>query len=229
MGTRHHFVSLSLRLSAPWTLLFGPSGSGKSTILRGFAGLETHTLIGFGRRRPDGGWEELAEMPEWRPPHLRQLGWAPQQATLFPHLTVRENIAFPVDARRPRGAADHIAEITELFRLGPLLDRRPAQLSGGEAQRVNLARAFAVPDCRLMLLDEPFSGTDRALRDELLPAMQHWLAARRIPVLSVSHDVEEALQLGAEVVLLRAGRAVAQGPAAVMLADERARMLRTLS
>ena len=113
--------------------------------------------------------------------------------------------------------------------LGHRLTHRPTELSGGERRRVALARAFAVPNARLMLLDEPFTGLDRALRDELIPKMQAWLAVRNIPVLSVTHDVDEALLLNADVIRLEDGRVQAQGPAREVLAQERERQLAALA
>ena len=105
----------------------------------------------------------------------------------------------------------------------------PRDLSGGERQRVNLARAFAVPQPKLLLLDEPFTGLDRNLRDLLLPRMQQRALELRIPVLSVTHDVEEALLLNAEVIRLQQGAVIDQGPATRVLDEECTAMLNTLS
>ena len=171
------------------------------------------------------------------PAHLRRIAYAPQGAVLFPHLTVRENVAFSLNSRRREVNAqptqfalgfDGIDEALKLFALSALAGRRPRDLSGGERQRVNLARAFAVPAPQLMLLDEPFTGIDRATRATLLPTMREQLAASGIPVISVTHDVEEALLLNAEIVRLEAGRVLAQGPARQVLAAEREHMLRVL-
>ncbi len=117
----------------------------------------------------------------------------------------------------------------QMFDLNRLANRRPHNLSGGERQRVSLARALAVPDTQLLLLDEPFAGVDRALRDDLIPLLQSTLAARRIPVLSVTHDVDEALLCAAEVIRLTDGRNAAQGPTATVLAPEIDRILQTLT
>jgi molybdate transport system ATP-binding protein len=219
-------LDVDLKLSTQWTLLFGPSGSGKSSLLRAACGLLDGNGISFSRQQPDDHWIAL----EHTPPHLRNLSWAPQNASLFPHLTVAENIAFA--ARSTAGPADHqalIADSMRLFRIGDLTARMPRDLSGGERQRVSLARAFATPGCRLMLLDEPFNGIDRTLRDELLPEMRAWCRDRGIPVLSVSHDVEEALQLQAEVVLIRDGKVEAQGDVAKVLSTERERLMHSLN
>ena len=218
-------LDADLRLSAPWTLLFGPSGSGKSSILRAACGLLPAQGVGFTRTQADAADLTLTDAPI----HLRNLAWAPQHASLFPHLDVSQNISFSYRVAPGKGNQMSLGGVIDLFRLEPLLKRRPSDLSGGERQRVNLARAFATPACRLMLLDEPFAGLDNASRDQLLPAMRTFLAARGIPVLSVSHNVEEAIQLDADVILLRDGHVEAQGPAATVLAPERERLLRSLA
>ena len=242
-------LDVSFQLAAPWTVLFGPSGSGKTTILRAIAGLI----------RPDAGrivrYEQSGEfvLTDARtlvPPHRREVRYAPQRAALFPHLTVAQNVAYGADAAS-------IADMMEIFGLEPLAAKMPAALSGGERQRVNLARAFAAADCRLerfhsrcapkqmtfarfspehrnggtalMLLDEPFAGLDSALRDRLLPRIRSWLAEHRIPALSVTHDVVEALQLKAEVITLSDGKVTGQGEAVQILAAERARLLQQLN
>jgi molybdate transport system ATP-binding protein len=224
VGALHLRAGLSL--SSLWTILFGPSGSGKSSLLRAACGLLSQRGIRFTRHHGDEV-EVLQDETTFVPPHLRAIRWAPQSDCLFPHLSVHRNILFGATAAaaKPRDEAEIIA----LFQLAPLLNRLPRDLSGGERRRVALARAFAAPDCRLMLLDEPFAGLDRALRDDLLPAMRAWLRDRNIPALSVTHDVEEALQLQAEVVLIRDGRVEAQGNACNILGPERDRLMLSLS
>ena len=220
-------ISAGMNLSAPWTILFGPSGSGKSSILRAACGLIPNASVEFARSIP-GGWETLQTLSSSVPTHLRNLAYAPQGAVLFPHLTVRQNVSFATDIRHQPNAASIDAAL-ERFNLTPLAHRLPRDLSGGERQRVNLARAFAVPAPQLLLLDEPFTGVDRSLRDLLLPRMQQHAAQLGIPVLSVTHDIEEALILNAEVIRLERGLVVDQGPAAHVLADELARMLGILN
>jgi molybdate transport system ATP-binding protein len=223
-------LAADLELSSQWTVLFGPSGSGKSSLLRAACGLLGSKGIRFARRQHAGPDLILQDETAFVPTHLRALRWAPQHASLFPHLDVRCNLTFgPSIAPSAHTGAPALDDIIDLFALAPLLHRRPADLSGGERQRVSLARAFAAPGCRLMLLDEPFNGIDHALRDVLLPRMSAWLRDRAIPVLSVTHDVEEALQLKAEVVLLSDGAVQAQGHAATVLAPERERLLRSLA
>jgi molybdate transport system ATP-binding protein len=241
-GSPHHRLSVDARLgalhlraqlefAAGWTVIFGPSGSGKSSLLRAACGLLPRGTVEFAER--SAGAEEWTEVETRRkavPPHLRRLAYAPQGAVLFPHLSVRENVAFPLTVGGRGGRASELVdEAMALFELGGLGERMPRALSGGEGQRVNLARAFAVPGAGLMLLDEPFTGIDRAMREMLVPRMREWLVGRRIPVVSVTHDVEEALMLEAEVVRLVAGQVTAQGAAREVLAAECGSMLRALA
>ncbi len=216
LGPLH--ISADMTLSAPWTILFGPSGSGKSSMLRAACGLIPSAKVSFTQTRPQP--QSLDKIPT----HRRNLSYAPQGAVPFPHLTVRQNVSFATDIRHQPHAASIDAAL-ELFHLTPLAHRLPRDLSGGERQRVNLARAFAVPAPHLIFLDEPFTGVDRSLRDLLLPRMQQHAAQQGIPVLSVTHDIEEALILNAEVIRLEHGLLVDQGPASQVLADERTRML----
>jgi molybdate transport system ATP-binding protein len=211
LGVLH--LRVNIDLTAPWTVIFGPSGSGKSTILRAACGL-------LPKAEPNLRQQDL-------PPHRRSIAYAPQGAILFPHLTVRQNISFATDATH--NPSPHlIQEILDLFELSPLANRMPRDLSGGERQRVNLARALAVPQPKLLLLDEPFTGLDRNLRDTFLPRMQQRALQLRIPVLSVTHDVEEALLLNAEVIRLDQGAVIDQGPAPDVLAAERTSILQAL-
>jgi molybdate transport system ATP-binding protein len=213
-------------LSAPWTILFGPSGSGKSSILRAACGLIPTADVTFAQTLPAP--QNQPQSLERIPPHRSNLAYAPQGTVLFPHLTVRQNVSFATDIRH-QPHSPTIDAALDLFQLTPLAQRLPRDLSGGERQRVNLARAFAVPGPHLLLLDEPFTGIDRSLRDLLLPRMQQRAAQQGIPVLSVTHDIEEALILNAEVIRLEQGLIVDQGPASQVLADERARMLDVLN
>ncbi len=224
---RHGQLTLSVHatLSSPWTILFGPSGSGKSTVIRALAGLTPHLTATFERTAADGTWQPLQTTPT----QDRNLAYAPQNATLLPHLSALQNIRFPASLRHASPSAALIPEIIALLQLESLLPKRPHELSGGERQRVTLARALAVPDARLLLLDEPFAGLDRTLRDDLLPHLQAYLNARGLPVLSVTHDPDEALLLGAEILRLHDGHLTAQGPAPHVLADEIARLAAILS
>lgn len=226
-------LNLAFALTQPWTVLFGPSGSGKTTVLR--------TIAGF--VRPDEGrivsclsGRSLvmtdSATRNFLSPHQRSVRVAAQGAPLFPHLTVRENIAFGLRSQTTTmNPANLVAEATTRFQLHGLIDKSPSILSGGERQRVALARAAAAAvslgDC-ILLLDEPFTGQDIRLRDELMQQLRAWLAITKIPVLSVTHDLGEAFHLGAEIVKIANGHVVRQGPAAEVLADEREHLLNQL-
>jgi molybdate transport system ATP-binding protein len=240
-------LDVALDLRAPWTVLFGPSGSGKSTLLRAACGLMPALHTEF-HRYENGTARDLTRTPI----HQRRIAYAPQGAAIFPHLTVRDNIAYPLNAqshpkslssrperseverplyspqREPQARAypysDLVDSAIDLFLLGGYKTRHPRTLSGGERQRVALARAFAVPNAKLMLLDEPFTGIDRRMRDDLLARMRDRAEQLAIPVVSVTHDVEEALLLEAEVIRIDAGRALTRGPAREVLYEERTRM-----
>ena len=199
---------------APRTALFGASGSGKSTVLEALAGLRPRVRgeIVLRGRRVDG-----------LPPRERRVGWVPQDAALFPHLTVRGQLEFARRAgasRGPRGGApatDTSAAAIEVLELGPLLERRAGRLSGGERQRVAVARALAsAPD--ILLLDEPLAAVDRPLRARIVPFLARLPAATGVPLLFVTHDPHEVLALADHVLVLQGGRVVAQGPPRDVLA-----------
>ena len=218
-------LDVALEMNAAWTVLFGASGCGKTSVLRAMGGVLPGAVVSFARPGLGGGWVELGG----KAPDCRGLGYAPQSGALFPHLSVRENVGFAYSVcADPPQEATIVDEALSLFRLHALCERMPRELSGGERQRVNLARAFATPNACLLMLDEPFAGLDRGLRDELLPGMVEWVRGRGVPVVSVTHDVDEAMLLGAEVVRMESGKVVAQGAVGVVLAEERVRMLRNL-
>jgi molybdate transport system ATP-binding protein len=232
-------IDVEFDLTQPWTLLFGPSGSGKTTILRSIAGL----------LRPDRGRIVCTTIPGtthpqaetlldtvgggFVPAHQRRIALAAQQPRLFPHLTALENILYGTHSRRHNNSLSDFVQTGKDalidFGLEHVSGRLPKQLSGGEAQRVNLARAMAAKGSLLLLFDEPFTGMDSGRRDQLLPLLRERLAKICVPVLSVTHDVAEAFQLGAEVIKIADGRVVQQGPVEVVLAEERERLLRQLS
>lgn len=210
--------------ASPWTVMFGPSGAGKSTLLRLLAGLE----------RPDRGRvvvgdEVLSDSEERRftRPGLRKTGLVAQQPALFPHLSVAANVAFGIDGLDPNARAARVAEMLALVDGEHLVSRRPRDLSGGEAQRIALARSLA-PLPRLLLLDEPFSALDGNASDALLSRLQVWLAQHKIQTVMATHDAADAYATNAEVALLREGRLVAMGPAKDVLASERERIVSRL-
>lgn len=189
------------------TALFGHSGSGKTTCLRCVAGLE----------RADDGllavngevWQDSAH-GIFVPTHKRALGYVFQEASLFPHLTVKRNLEF--GQKRIAAAERRVAwdQAIELLGIGHLLDRLPERLSGGERQRVGIARALLTSP-RLLLMDEPLAALDLKRKYEILPYLERLHDELDIPVLYVSHAPDEVARLADHVVLLDQGRVVAQG------------------
>jgi molybdate transport system ATP-binding protein len=232
---RHRIGTLAIDVdfvvTQAWTVLFGPSGSGKSTILRAIAGL-VHPLAGKIQWQPANRASDSVQplfdshTKCWTPTHRRHVSLAPQSASLFPHMTVLENVTYTSSRQLTRTEADRVLTA---FRIAHVAGKRPAQLSGGEAQRVNIARAaFAASKSGLLLLDEPFTGMDVALRSELIQALQAWAANCNVSVISVTHDIAEAFQLGADVIKIADGRVVQQGPVELVLAEERESLLTQL-
>lgn len=182
--------------------VLGPSGCGKTTMLRAIAGL---LPVADGTIRV--GDRVLSSTTRRVPPEKRGMGWVPQDASLFPHLTVGENIGFGI----PRhGRAPRVAELAAMVGLADFTDRMPANLSGGQAQRVSLARALA-PRPELVLLDEPFSALDPQLRSSLRNEVVGLLRANGNTSLLVTHDQEEALSLADYVAVMRDGRILQWG------------------
>lgn len=215
-------------LSGSLAVLVGPSGAGKTSLLRSIAGL----------MRPERGYVTVAdtiawesESDVWLKPAERGCGLVTQRPALFPALTARENIAFGLNALRREERDARVQEMAALFRIEALLSRRPAQLSGGEQQRVAVARTLA-PRPRLLLLDEPFAGLNLELKSAILTDLEDWLAQARTPALYVTHDVAEAWRIGsrpdAEVLRMESGCIIAQGSAVEVLAEDRTRLLSAL-
>jgi molybdate transport system ATP-binding protein len=224
----HTLGELSLRiscaLSAPWTVLFGPSGAGKTSLLRVLAGL---TRPDHGRVVLHGRTLVETESGGWVPPGQRAIGFVTQRPTLFPHMNVTANVAFGLSGLDGRSRNERVEQMLELFQAGKLAQRMPGDLSGGEKQRVALARALA-PGPRLLLLDEPFTGMDADLKVSILQQLTAWLMERKVPALYVSHEVAEAFQTSADVVVIDHGQIQAHGPAEVVLAGRREQLLRQL-
>jgi iron(III) transport system ATP-binding protein len=185
------------------TAILGASGSGKTTLLRvimGFIAPEHGTVTVGGAVVAQAGGTQL-------PPEKRSIGYVAQEGALYPHLSVAENVSFGLP-RRERKESARALEVLDLVGLGARYGkRRPHELSGGEQRRVALARALA-PRPPLVLLDEPFSGLDAALRAETRAAVLHALSAQGTTAVLVTHDQAEALSMGREVGVLMAGRLV---------------------
>lgn len=187
------------------TALLGPSGSGKTTLLRIIAGLE----------RLDGGEilsgsEPLDGRKNWVQPNRRGFGLVFQDGALFPHMTALKNVAYGLSHLKGDKRRAEARVWLDRVDLGHRADAYPHELSGGEQQRIALARALA-PQPRLILLDEPFSSLDRALRAELRQRTAQLLAASGISALIVTHDAEEAMELASTIALMQDGRILETG------------------
>src|SRR5215469_9653719 len=197
------------------TALFGPSGCGKTAVLRCIAGL---------RRMAEGFcaingtiWQDRTV---FRPAHQRPVGYVFQEASLFPHLSVRRNLLYATRGRVPAPGSDRISfdEVIDLLGLAKLLDRSPRHLSGGERQRVAVGRTL-LSQPELLLMDEPLSALDRLTIDEILPFLERLHDTLSLPVIYVSHDMAEIERLADHLVLMRAGRVTTSGPLAALQSD----------
>jgi ABC-type Fe3+/spermidine/putrescine transport system ATPase subunit len=209
-----------------WTVLFGPSGSGKSTMLRIIAGLDQPAAKGPEHSRISMDGQLLTDSASGfaLPPGRRQTSLVAQQPSLFPHLSVMANIEYGLRGLDRKSRKARVEEMLELVDAKALVNRRTRELSGGEAQRIALARALA-PRPRLLLLDEPFSALDGAASDALLGRLERWLPANRVQTLMATHDATDAFATHAAVALLMDGKIEALGPAHQVLAHERQRLL----
>jgi molybdate transport system ATP-binding protein len=203
------------------TMIFGASGSGKTTLLRCLAGLQ----------RPDAGEIVVGDRTLFRslagsgsnsnarvdlPARHRHVGYVFQHLALFPHMTAAKNIAYGLADLDEAARRERTRTIAESFHIAHLLDRRPDAISGGERQRVALARSL-VTDPRLLLLDEPLSALDLATQTRIIADLRTWNATHGIPILYVTHAHREVFALGERVVVLQHGAIVADGtPHAVL-------------
>jgi molybdate transport system ATP-binding protein len=202
-------LQLDLRLGTGVTALMGPSGSGKTSLLEALAGLRLKARGVI--RHDDVTWLDSGN-GVLLAPEQRRVGYVPQDAGLFPHLTALGNVRF--GATGDGAATDTAIDILEIR---GLLDRYPVSLSGGERQRVALARALATGP-RLLLLDEPLASLDVALRERILPYLVRIRDEWKVPCLYVTHNVGEALAIAERLVLLREGKVEAEGPPTDLLA-----------
>lgn len=201
-----HGVSVEVP-DAAFAVIVGPSGCGKSTLLRTIAGLTRPTS-----GRIMLGDVVLSDADSFTPPERRGVGWVPQDASLFPHLTVAQNVAFARPAKRRMARADPaVDELLELTGLTGLAHRFPDELSGGQAQRVALARALRAHPA-VLLLDEPFAALDPGLRSDLRDELRELLRTLSITGLLVTHDQAEALLLADTMIVMNEGRIAQTGP-----------------
>lgn len=207
------------------TAIFGPSGSGKSTWLECIAGLQ----------QPDAGrvalnGRTLSDVTSGihLPPAGRNLGYVFQNAALFPHMTVQQNVEYGLVDLPPRERAETSRQILETFHIAHLAGKHPAVISGGERQRVALARAL-VRNPQLILLDEPFSALDYVTKLKIMDDVLYWNHARNLPILMVTHALEEVFAMADRVIVLEEGRVIASGKPPAVLAGHRDRLLASLT
>jgi molybdate transport system ATP-binding protein len=197
-------LDVALEFAPGPTVIFGPSGAGKSTLLDCIAGLlkpnrgkiavEAETLFD-------------AETDVNLRPEQRHIGYVFQSLALFPHMTVQQNVTYGLATLSADQQTHRASEILSAFRIESLLSRKPRELSGGEQQRVALARSL-VTQPRILLLDEPLTGLDTDLKESITQDLLAWNARHKIPILYVTHHKNEAAALGGRTVYLNSGKVV---------------------
>jgi len=219
VAVTHRFSSFELDVAFTAergvTALFGRSGAGKTSVINAVAG-----LLRPDRGRIDVSGTRLLDTATGvdLPAHRRRIGYVFQDARLFPHLTVRQNLLFGRWFSEAGNASSEFAQIVALLGIAALLDRRPGTLSGGEKQRVAIGRALLSAP-RLLLMDEPLAALDEPRKAEILPYLERLRDELQIPILYVSHSVPEVARLATTIVALAEGRVVRLGPAAEVLSD----------
>jgi molybdate transport system ATP-binding protein len=203
-------LEVDAELTAERTGIFGPSGAGKTSLLETIAGLRESSceLIQFNDTI-------FARVNEVMPVRRRRIGYVPQDDSLFPHLDVRQNLLYgrPPGARNPAISLEHV---TQFLAIATLLARDVRALSRGDRQRVTIGRAL-LSEPRLLLLDEPLTGLDRELRETILEQLKNLPNEFSLPMLYVTHDRAEAIELCDEVLLLERGKIVGRGKPAEVL------------
>jgi molybdate transport system ATP-binding protein len=207
-------ASVDTDASSRVTVLFGPSGAGKTTVLRCIAGLErlNEGRIVF----KDRVWADATQGVHLPPQH-RPVGYLFQDYALFPHLSVRRNIAYGIHQTPEHERARKVQEVAQSVQVEDLLDRKPSELSGGEQQRVALARSL-VRNPQLLLLDEPLSALDSPTRDRVRSELARLLRSLQLPAIVVTHDWVDALSLGDRLVVMNRGSVLQVGPPAEVFA-----------
>lgn len=223
-GASFH-LEATFELHTPRTVVFGPSGSGKSSLLRAIAGL----------LEADAGKIQLHDRTLWQsargsrkalsvPPEKRRVGLVLQSPAVFPHLTVARNVAFALRGVEKLARKEKVLRLLQLVEAESFASRWPRELSGGQLQRVAIARTLAA-EPSVLLLDEPFAALDAPGRQRLSQNLYQWARERSVPLLMVTHNLEEAFAAGDEVLVIEEGRITAQGEPRVVLAAERERLL----
>jgi molybdate transport system ATP-binding protein len=220
ISVRHAFKAFALdaefRIDRPGvTALFGPSGSGKTTLVNAVAGIFRPDQ---GRIVVDGRVLLDTASGTFVPARARRAGTVFQDARLFPHMSVENNLRFGWRRAQDKASEQDFAHIIDMLGLAPLLSRRPAKLSGGETSRVALGRALLASPA-LLLLDEPLAALDAARRSEILPYLERLRDETKLPMIHVTHSLDEVARLADDIVVLEDGHVVAQGRVFDLLPD----------
>lgn len=207
-------LEASFESSGRLTALFGPSGSGKTTLINLMGG-----LIKPQQGKIEVGDRVLLDTKKriLLPPHKRRIGYVFQDARLFPHLTVSQNLRYGRFFTPVKERYSDFDSVVDLLGISHLLDRKPRLLSGGEKQRVAIGRAL-IASPRLILMDEPLAALDEGRKAEIMPYIERLRDETKIPIVYVSHSISEVARLATDVVALSAGKIVAFGPAHDVLA-----------
>jgi molybdate transport system ATP-binding protein len=206
--------ALNLNIQIPnsgVTALFGPSGSGKTTLLRYIAGLEKHLRGNISLNGETWQNDKLS-----LPTHRRPIGYVFQEANLFSHLTAEENLDFAIKRAEKTQAVISYTDIIRLMEIEPLLSQYPVQLSGGERQRIAIARALLIQP-KLLLMDEPLAALDNTLKQEILPYLEQLCHTANIPIIYVSHSLDEVIRLADHMVVLDKGNVIEEGETQALL------------
>lgn len=219
VSIKHSFASFNLDVSfdAPdgITVLFGRSGSGKTTVINSVAGLLRPS---YAKIQIDGEALHDTDRQTFVAVHKRRMGYVFQEARLFPHLSVEQNLTYGQRFAPDTSPTPTTTEVAELLGIGHLLDRAPISLSGGEKQRVAIGRAL-LSRPRVLLMDEPLAALDAARKAEILPYLERLRDQVSLPILYVSHSVAEVARLATTMVVLEDGRVARSGPAEAILSD----------
>ncbi|HSC18836.1 MAG TPA: molybdenum ABC transporter ATP-binding protein [Rhizomicrobium sp.] len=222
IGFAHRYRAFALEVAfqaqnTGITALFGPSGAGKTTVIDALAGLIRPER---GRIAVNGRVLFDSHTGTWIPAHARRAGYVFQDGRLFPHLSVEANLRFGWRRAAVALPEADVSRIVAMLGLESLLARKPAQLSGGERARVAIGRALlASPE--FLLLDEPLAALDAARKQEIFPYLERLRDEQRLPIVYVSHSLDEVARLADTIVLLGAGRVLASGPLFDLLTDLR--------
>ncbi len=208
-------LDVSFEAPAGLTVLFGSSGSGKTTVINAVAGLSRPV-----QSRIVVNGEVMSDSAEgrWVPPQQRGLGYVFQEGRLFPHMSVQKNLLYGNRLAKGRAEVASFDQVVEILGIGSLLERRPAELSGGEKQRVAIGRALLARP-KLILADEPLAALDEPRKAEILPYFERLRDEFSLPILYVTHSIAEVARLATTVVALKDGKVERVGAAAEVLSD----------